>query len=555
MSLANLNPKEARLVRDFNQRMLRLAEGTLAVSERDEVRAARIRHNLDDIISFAKDYLPHLAYSEPGWFHREFAEHVQQFLAYELETDQEAAFRCLLEWARGHAKSAWIDLILPLYLLARGWLKFMVLASSTFEAAANLLNDIKEELETNEKFISDFGEMQNPGDWAEGDFSTRNGVRFMAIGCGQSPRGIRKKGKRPNLIIIDDIDKDSTVRNLFSSTFIVKWIEGALIGTMQMGRGMVIFGNNRFHENCALVSFIGRASYIHIKVNALDENGQPSWPENFTLKEILFKMGEMDECTAQSEYMNNPMVAGVIYKQEYIRYHEVLPLHEYTALVAYSDPGYSKRSTSDYKVWVVMGRRPDGPSPAPGVPGIKQMDVLAVYAKQGSPNEYYEWPFEYRAELPEPEVRRTPFYIEGMWNQESALIYFEAAAKRRGLHNPVSSDPRGKKPKKSNRFKAMAAKWEAGQIWFDEALKKDPVQAIALRIVIAQVLAFDPSRTRDADDGLDALEGAIWHLENASSGFYSALAAGRASRRAAMRTRTHTNRDRASNSSRSRRNR
>lgn len=555
MSLASLNPKEARQVRDFNDRMQRLAEGTLSISETDAARAARIRLNLDDIIAFSKDYLPHVATGEPGDFHRQFAKLVEDFLLLDDESERELAFRCLLEWARGHAKSAWIDLILPLYLLARGWLKFMVLASSTFDAAANLLEDIKEQLETNEKYISDFGEMANPGSWAFGDFSTRNGVRFRAMGVGQSPRGIRKKGQRPNLIVIDDIDKDATVRNEFSAKDIVDWIDGALIGSMQMGRGMVIFGNNRFHENCALVSFVGRPNYHHIKVNALDENGQPSWHQNFTLEEILFKMGEMDYCRAQSEYMNNPMVAGKIYKQEWIRYRPALPLNDYVALVAYSDPGYSKRSKTDYKVWVILGRRPDGPPAAKGGEPEKQFDVLAVYAKQGNPNAYYEWPFDFGAKLEDRCDRNFPYYIEGMFNQDNALTYFEAAGKRRGLRSPVASDPRGRKPKKQNRIKAMAAKWERGEIWFDEALRHDPDQAIDLRVIIAQLLSFDPSRERDPDDGPDALEGAIWHLDNSSAGFYAALNAGRSSRNESQRSRNNSNRERGSPSGRTRRNR
>ena len=39
------------------------------------------------------------------------------------------------------------------------------------------------------------------------------GDLFIALGRGQSPRGIKKRGLRPNYIAVDDIDDDELVRN------------------------------------------------------------------------------------------------------------------------------------------------------------------------------------------------------------------------------------------------------------------------------------------------------------------------------------------------------
>ena len=66
--------------------------------------------------------------------------------------------------------------------------------------AQRLLSGLQIQLKYNMRLINDYGERFKVGDWAEGDFSTTDGVRFRSFGFGQSPRGEQEDGQRPDYI-------------------------------------------------------------------------------------------------------------------------------------------------------------------------------------------------------------------------------------------------------------------------------------------------------------------------------------------------------------------
>lgn len=92
-------------------------------------------------------------------------------------------------------------------------INFMVVVGKSEENADRLLGDIQAEFEYNQRLIADFGQQKNDGGWQEGEFKTKSGVKFLACGRGQSPRGLRDREARPDYIVIDDIDDDQLCRN------------------------------------------------------------------------------------------------------------------------------------------------------------------------------------------------------------------------------------------------------------------------------------------------------------------------------------------------------
>src|SRR5690606_15131640 len=98
----------------------------------------------------------------------------------------------IAEWPREHAKSVHVTIFIPLWLIAHGQLTGMLLMGKNDDDACNLLSDVQAQLQYNELFAHDFGEQYNFGSWEDGDFTTKQGIRFKALGRGQSPRGARK---------------------------------------------------------------------------------------------------------------------------------------------------------------------------------------------------------------------------------------------------------------------------------------------------------------------------------------------------------------------------
>ena len=71
-----------------------------------------------------------------------------------------------------------------------------------------MLDAIKTELISNEKLQNDFSEVtgKNKRYWQSGKVITRSGIKLLAVGLNQRKHFYRYKGKKPSLIIFDNID-------------------------------------------------------------------------------------------------------------------------------------------------------------------------------------------------------------------------------------------------------------------------------------------------------------------------------------------------------------
>lgn len=450
---------------------------------------SRIERARKDYAFFVSTYFPHLAKSKCGKFQIDAAKYLR---------DNPRA-RAVFEWARGHAKSSHLSLMIPL------WLKIqddspskeplvMVLVSKSNDAAKRLLSDIQAELEANELYIHDFGQQKTNGLWTDGEFVTGDGSMFVALGRGQSPRGIKKKGVRVNYISIDDIDDDEMVRNPRRVDEAVKWCMSALLGTMAMGRGRFVLVGNRIGQKSVLGDIAGKPHFYHTIVNALDKKGEPSWKENYTKAEILSLREEMGELLFQTEYMNNPVVEGAVFERKYIRYGRMLKIRDYRAVVCYTDPSFKDTSKNDYKATMLVGLTTTG-----------EYHVIKAYADQTKVSSMVEWHYDIQAIIGEGVCR---YYMEANFIQDSLLDEFKKEGERRGLQIPVLGDRR-KKPDKFARIEAMQPMFERGLVLFNEKEKESQ----GFQVLENQLLGFQRG-SRINDDAPDALEGAIWILSN-----------------------------------------
>ena len=132
-----------------------------------------------------------------------------------------------------------MDIFMPLWLMfqPKRLINFMVVVGKSEDSANRLLGDVQAELEYNQRIIADFGEQKNLGDWQEGEFITQSGVKFLAVGRGQSPRGLREREARPDYIVIDDLDDDEICRNDKRIKDLTAWVKEALFGALDVGRG------------------------------------------------------------------------------------------------------------------------------------------------------------------------------------------------------------------------------------------------------------------------------------------------------------------------------
>ena len=134
---------------------------------------------------------------------------------------------------RGHAKSTAIT---HAYVLANMLFRqrhFCLIISDTYEQAVMFLKDISTEIEENEDLQAFFDIDPKFDKEAENDIIVRfnDGAKFriMAKGSEQKVRGLKCDGKRPDLIVCDDLENDEIVMNEERRKKFQKWFMEALL--------------------------------------------------------------------------------------------------------------------------------------------------------------------------------------------------------------------------------------------------------------------------------------------------------------------------------------
>jgi len=458
---------------------------TFRITESHEEKQKRINRARKDYQFFVDTYFPHLATKKCGKFQLDAAD----YLLKNFDT------RALFEWARGHAKSSHLSLMIPLWLKIQDprQMNVMILVSKSEDMAVRLLSDLQAELQFNQAFKEDFGEQVSKGDWADGEFHTTDSCLFVALGRGQSPRGLKDRGKRPDYIVIDDIDDDEMIRNPRRVGEALDWCLTALSGTMAMGRGRFVMVGNRIGKDSVLARYASRPGVHHTIVNTLDKKGLPAWPENYTLDEIRKMREFVGERRFQKEYMNNPITEGTVFKQKDIIYGKMLELKEYKTLICYTDPSFKNSATADYKSTMLMGKTKEG-----------QIHVLKAYGDQCTVMTMVSWHYEIMRYVD----GKVPvlYYMESNFLQELLLDEFKKAGNIAGQHIPIRGDAR-KKPDKFARIEAMQPLFERALVILNQKEKDSP----GMIVLVDQLLMFEKG-SRSHDDAPDALEGGTWIL-------------------------------------------
>lgn len=485
--MAEEGGKLKKALERYNAHRLQIRSVTSLIPKgSDAEKAARIRRAREDYAYFVKTYFPHLATSECGAFQKDAANHIK---------DNDRA-RAVFEWARGHAKSSHVSLMIPLWLKCQERQEpiIMVLVSKSRDAAKRLLSDLQAELDSNELYNNDFGAQHGSGIWTDGEFVCSDSSMFIALGRGQSPRGIKNRGLRVTYISIDDIDDDELCRNPRRVAEVVDWCLTALIGTMAMGRGRFVLVGNRIGQHSVLGEIASRPHFYHTVVNALNRLGKPSWKENYTLEEINSLRVEMGERRFQKEYMNNPIIEGVVFESKYIKYGKMLPLRDYKRIVCYTDPSFKSSSSNDFKATMLVGATKEG-----------AFHVIKAFAGQTTVSDMVSWHYTVRDYVGDNPVR---YYMESNFIQDLLMDEFRKVGNVTGFQIPITGDGR-KKPDKFARIEAMQPLFQRGEVVFNEAEEGSPGMA-ALE---DQLLSFQKG-SKAHDDAPDALEGAIWMLSN-----------------------------------------
>jgi predicted phage terminase large subunit-like protein len=294
---------------------------------------------------------------------------------------------------RGHAKSTAGTISYGLASLLFRQSDFCLIVSDTESQAAAFVGAMKDEVTQNEDLIELFGIQKDEKGQVKllkdtetemiAQFTDGTKFRVLAKGAEQKLRGSLWNGKRPNLVLVDDLENDELVMNKERRTKLRRWFFGALIPLMAPRGRMRIWGTI-LHMDSLLESFMPRWSdkltkEEGLKVSSLRtkslwksvkyraHNKEMSvflWPERFG-KEYF--AGKKEEYASQGildvysqEYLNEPIDDSVAYFKlrdlvERTKDDTKKRLRYYIT----GDLAISEKETADWSVFIVGGMDED----------------------------------------------------------------------------------------------------------------------------------------------------------------------------------------------------
>ena len=227
--------------------------------------------------------------------------------------------RCAWAAPRNHAKSTAITFSFAMAAIVFRFRDHILIVSDAYDQAVLQLKEIYNEFSENEELRQDFG-FRGFAKEAESEiileFSDGHLVRLLARGSEQRLRGMKWRGKRPNLILGDDLEFDEIVDNPERLRKFKNWFFKQLLPAGSKDRLVRIVGTIlAFNSLLAdLMNDPGWVTHRWRAHEAFDDFSNILWPARWPevdLKEerqVFINQGKSDGYS--QEYLNEPIAEG-----------------------------------------------------------------------------------------------------------------------------------------------------------------------------------------------------------------------------------------------------
>lgn len=478
-------PGDKRLIQEYEE-LVDVIKSTTGTDpfETPGDKKKRIARLLSNYEAFCNYYFPEYCFAPFASFHKNIQKNVAD--------KPNNIF--LSQWSRGFAKSTHLGLFLPLFLKFNGKLTGMMIGSYNNTMAAEKLEDIRANLQANQRIINDFGIQQSFGNWEKGLFKTRDDVGFYGYGKEQSPRGTRSKWKRPNYGLIDDLNDARQLKNERIAEEDKRWVQEEFKPALSTRTWWLVVAQNKFHDKTvtALLEDDEEIKTTVHRVNITNDNGESNWPENPDFsKEAIQSLQESEGAGYIRERMNTPFEEGTTFKAEWLNEWVKMNYKDYKSiLIHYLDPSYKSTDKSDYKFWILLGKKD------------KYYDILNAWGEKTTSKNMWEHAYDIDDEYEDATISHcmeANFIQEEFHKKELERVEED---KDRALR--LQYDRRSKGDK-FERIQTLQPLFQRLLIRFNLLKAATP----GMKLLRSQLLAIEKG-SRINDDGPDALEGAVW---------------------------------------------
>ena len=225
---------------------------------------------------------------------------------------------------RGCGKSTWMFLIIPIWAAAYGHKKYIAMFADSGKQAKQHLDSILQEFRTNARLRNDFPLLCKSREAKGGDtaneYRSVSFVTFTAYGVDASTLGAKAENKRPDFIILDDIEppgekfsgeqkhkrQNTIVNAIFAmNPNAVVWIAGTTVAYDSIIHDIVRETLGVLDDDKAAWTRREKIVGRYYPAIVTDERGNERslWPERWSLEELVEERLFAD---FQLNYMNNP---------------------------------------------------------------------------------------------------------------------------------------------------------------------------------------------------------------------------------------------------------
>lgn len=388
---------------------------------------------------------------------------------------------------RGFAKTTFVKVVCVWYVLF-SHKHFILIIGASESKAINILSDICD-------MLSSPNIRRVFGNWdanIESNTQTTKVFHFRgreivlwAVGAGTSVRGINRKNKRPDVMVMDDIQDREDAKNKELADNLVSWMLSTLMKARSPFGCTYIFIGNMYPQNSILEKLKNNHQWKSLIVGGITSEGESLWEELKPIQELLDEY-ESDTLMNHpevfiSEVLNSTEIAlasGIdITKIPYIPEY-LLSVDSGEGSFILIDPSSGKKSGDDCSIshYEVMDEKPVFDELLTGT--FTPLETIKCAINMG--------------------LRRNTRLIgvEGVAYQSTLLFWFEKYCEDEGItgFQFVELSPKGQA--KNNRIKKGLVKLLAGEIYLHPNVRS---------LVISQIVDWNPLKVNNVDDVIDPI--------------------------------------------------
>jgi hypothetical protein len=203
---------------------------------------------------------------------------------------------------RGFAKTTFVKILCVWYVLF-SHKQFILIVSASEKKAVNILSDVCDMLSSpNIRRIFGHWDANVEVDQAVFKVFHFRGreIILWAAGAGTSVRGINRKNKRPDVMVMDDIQDKEDAKNKELADDLLIWMLSTLMKAASPFGCTYIFIGNMYPQNCILEKLKHNPQWTSFIVGGITADGESLWEELKPI-EVLIEEYESDSAMGHPE--------------------------------------------------------------------------------------------------------------------------------------------------------------------------------------------------------------------------------------------------------------